>query len=762
MRRLLLLFFFSGFLLSASAQMWNGADTLFGNEWIQYDQQYFKVMVAEDGVYRIPYETLQSSGIPVNAIDGSRYQLWRLGEEQPLYVTQNGPLGPGDFIEFYGRRNRSELDRYLFRDPDNQMVNPWYSLITDTSAYFLTWVEPGEPTLRYEQVDNSLVNLPAKEEWIWEEREQYFIGQVAKTYEVLSGVDIYYSHFDGEGFASSPQTSRTFFVNCPDVYTGGPPAELDLRFISNANTAGHALEVRIDDELLVEEQFSGALFKKFLFDRAASSLGDSLKVRVSGLNNNDKYAVGGAILHYPRIPVLNAGGFNRFILPEGSGPRYLEMEGAGISGAAVLLDLSNRRRLALQQEGNLWKAKLPAATGEQQLAISSVFHTIESLDPVDFIDYENTDADFLIISNARLFDDGQGNNWVEEYANYRRSEAGGNYAVAVVEVQQLYDQFAYGVNRHPLSIRNFAHYAVRNWPSPRYCFIIGKGQEYPGMRRGGLVAAVADGRMMVPSFGTPASDNLLLSDNYTSIPVIPVGRLAATDGKKVKIYLDKVQAVEANRANPQSVEGRAWMKRVIHLGGGSSANEQTSIRFVLEAMGGEIENNAFGGVVRSFYKTSTDPIQTSLSEQIFGAINEGSSIVTFMGHSSPGTFDFNIDNPDNYNNYGKYPLMLSLGCYSGNIFTSGESIGERFIFYENRAAVAFGASRGVGVISSLGAFARGFYDYMGGDYYGQGIGDGIRAALADYDQNPYIGTATLVEQFTLQGDPSIRLNPAPG
>ncbi|MCO6489735.1 MAG: hypothetical protein J5I98_15070, partial [Phaeodactylibacter sp.] len=168
MSRLILFFLISFTSLSlARAQMWNGADTLYGNEWIRYDQQYFKIMVAEDGLYRIPYETLAVGGLPVEDIDGSRYQLWRLGEEQPLYVSQPGPLGPGGFIEFYGEKNRSELDRHLFRNPGDEMLNPWYSLFTDTAAYFLTWVEPGAPTLRYEEVENELVNLPEREAWVW-------------------------------------------------------------------------------------------------------------------------------------------------------------------------------------------------------------------------------------------------------------------------------------------------------------------------------------------------------------------------------------------------------------------------------------------------------------------------------------------------------------------------------------------------------------------------------------------------------------------
>ena len=119
---------------SLSAQMWNGTDTLFGNEWINYDQSYFKIMVAEDGIYRIPKNTLESAGVPIGAVSGEQFQIFRLGEEIPLYVSTNGAFGANDYIEFYGQKNRSELDRFLFADPDADMLNPDYSLFTDTSA----------------------------------------------------------------------------------------------------------------------------------------------------------------------------------------------------------------------------------------------------------------------------------------------------------------------------------------------------------------------------------------------------------------------------------------------------------------------------------------------------------------------------------------------------------------------------------------------------------------------------------------------------
>ena len=44
------------------AQIISGTDTLFGNEWIQNDQQYFKFYTDRDALIKINYVDLQKPG----------------------------------------------------------------------------------------------------------------------------------------------------------------------------------------------------------------------------------------------------------------------------------------------------------------------------------------------------------------------------------------------------------------------------------------------------------------------------------------------------------------------------------------------------------------------------------------------------------------------------------------------------------------------------------------------------------------------------
>ena len=65
-----------------------------------------------------------------------------------------------------------------------------------------------------------------------------------------------------------------------------------------------------------------------------------------------------------------------------------------------------------------------------------------------------------------------------------------------------------------------------------------------------------------------------------------------------------------------------------------------------------LQDTIYGGDVRSYFKSSSDPIQFNVNEDINRLFESGLSIINFFGHSAPGTWDFAIENPRNYNNYG--------------------------------------------------------------------------------------------------------------
>lgn len=755
--------------------MWTGQDTLYGNEWWRTQTSYWRIPISTDGFYRISGDDLLSWGwTAAEQSPGGAWRLYRNGIEQAIYVSQESDWTTADYLEFWGQQNRGELDQYLFGNPEQQQLNPAYSLVNDTASYYLAWVtDNSSAPKRYADLPNDVSNLPPVATHIWRKSEVVFSDQYLKEYLRTNGLTIYHSHYGiAEGYGSRNVNQLLQDGNAPQIinlpliapYADGGAPELEVRY--GCAMDEHQQQIWAEGVLLHESAFNGWKVEHPRVSLPAEvNWADGLSIESKGVaNTRDEASLSLVRLYYPSQPDAQAQSMMLLGVKASAVPQRIEIVGfAEAAGDPLVYDLSSGQRMEAIRVDGVVRFVWPASSQDASLVLVGQVQGWQSAPSAERRTFEAlvpNNTDYVIITDSRLR---QGADWVGAYADYRRSAAGGGYRVGIADINDLYEQFAYGVNRHPIAIRNFIHW-LKQTPnsSLRYVFMIGKGRDYINLRRADQLAAADGINFFIPAFGYPASDNLLAAGNNYDAPVVALGRLAVVSGEEVHLYLNKVQALESQVNSGQTVVERAWMKNILHLGGGGNAGEQQTIRNNLEQMGRTLEQSGFGAKVNSFYKTSSDPIQTSLSEQIFNRINNGVSIITFFGHSSPGVFDFNIDNPDNYANAGKYPLMLSLGCFSGDMFVDYRSIGERFMMLEDKGTIAFGASKGFGYIHALYNFARNFYGQMGGAYYGQGIGDGLKASYQAFDAFTDMPHRTLMQQFALNGDPAIRLNPAPG
>src|SRR5690606_2301883 len=128
----------------------------------------------------------------------------------------------------------------------------------------------------------------------------------------------------------------------------------------------------------------------------------------------------------------------------------------------------------------------------------------------------------------------------------------------------------------------------------------------------------------------------------------------------------------------------------------------------LEALNGHkkiIEDSLYGGTVSTFTKTSADAVQQVSSVRMENLFREGIGILTYFGHSSASTLEFNLDNPQNYDNHGKYPVFIVMGCNAGSFYNfnegrlyTKETISEKFVLAKERGAIAFLASTHLGIV----------------------------------------------------------------
>jgi flagellar hook assembly protein FlgD len=748
----------------------------YGNEWIDFSKTYYKIKVARDGIYRIPYSVLSAANIPVTSVAGSQFTLFCKGEVVPIYVSTTGLMGNNDYIEFIGKKNDGSVDLQMFEDPYLQ-ANPTYSLVTDTIAYFLAWntIQPGK---FFSAIPNDLNNLPNKEVYCTTTITQstngtYNQGKPA----VLAGVSLYESMFDdaeGYGDATFNLATKSYTFATPSLLASSALTfSLKLNVVSTS-ISDHQLRISFNAlPVLIDTSYYGYRLNKWEWINTSNNLNanNTLNISAIGPGSIDRNQVMYLSLTYPHNFNTNGATKFEFNLNTNSGVKFLEFTSfSSANTTPILYDLTNQIRIEGQNNSGTQQFKIPTHGGaaERIFYLSNTsgteLYSVTTLARTNFINYNNpsNQGSYIIISSNSLTNDGNGNNWVNEYARYRASAAGGGYSVATILVEQLYDQFAYGIAKHPSAIRNFMHFTDVNWidKRPEYLFLIGKGFEYKNMRS----SSGTFNDCLIPTWGYPGSDNLLAGAPGTLIPIVPVGRIAATTPAQVKDYLDKVKVFEAEQnlvGDPyQTIANKLWTKELLHLGGGNNSSEQATFKFYLESFEDIVRDTFYGGNVTSFFKNSSNPIQIAQSNFLSSRLNQGVSLLTFFGHSSPNSFDFTIDDPNNYNNSPRFPFILSNGCYSGNIFNPDPGISENFIFAQNKGAIAFLATTALSSSNGLSTYSRNFYFNLSPQHYLSTVGELMKKTIEDIEICCNSSFNRMVAQdLILHGDPALKINP---
>ena len=774
MKRIILLLL-TAFSLSAGAQLYN-------NEWIDYSKTYYKFRIGVSGIYRINQAALVSIGLDNTNAD--HFQLWRNGEQVPIYTSaQNAALGSSGYIEFWADNNDGKPDKPLYRQPDFQLFDK-FSLQTDSAAFFLT-VNPAGGNLRYVTTTNNVAgNTLPVEPYFLHTAGVYFKDKISQGRAELVGSSYTYSssYEYGEGWTSVDiATGGTKTVNLTNLlpYTGAGAPDA----VVNVNAAGNAVNPRYFKINLNNDSIAGRSMNYYDYKRVNVPVpvsrisAGTAKIDVVNMcaNPGDRMVITHAEIIYPRVFNFQSLRSFYFELEPNAAGNYLEIANyAHNSVVPILYDITNQRRYQgdISTPSLTRFALLPSATKRRLMLIHqnvSLIPTITSFQQRNFVNYGTAanQGNYLIITNQVLTGAVGGADPVEDYRAYRSSPQGGSYNAKVYLIDQLEDQFGYGIKKHPLSIRNFIRWARANYAAPlSNVLIIGKGVLYSQFR---VAEANPDINKLdlVPTFGNPASDILLSAQGSSSVPLTPIGRISAIYKEEVADYLDKVKQYESLQSiSSPSIGDKAWMKNVVHVTGASDNNTSDILLNALNGHKAIIEDTAYAANVHTFTKNSADAVQQVASVRLESLFNEGIGLLTYFGHSSASTLEFNLDNPQSYDNHGKYPVFIVMGCNAGSLynfniarFTVKETISEKFVLAKDRGSVAFMASTHLGIVHYLDIYNSRNYRAMTKTKYGGTLGEildeTIRQVFALTTENDFYARFQC-EQFTLHGDPAIR------
>lgn len=741
----------------------------FGNEWINYTQKYYEFKIHETGVYRIDIQDLINSSIPINTINPKNLQVFSRGVEIPLYISgeSDNSFDLGDYVEFYAEANDGWLDTALYRGRSNQ-PNPFYSLINDTISYYLTW-NSDTNNLRYQEENAIDFGNFFVADFLWKENLQVFNS----TYydgEILSSRATNPEYTEAEGWMDTPLrlgNSVNKFISTPNRYAAGPFVDFEIQVAGasnpqDINNGDHHLRITFGNQT-IDTIFEGYELLQIQQNFSPTELikGNNI-IRYESIDDRgaptERSGLAYMRITYPHILNLENNSYFEFQLDDATiqNSQYLELDLFAGGSNPILYDLTNNKRVKVIETLQDYRALVPNGSGRKNCVIlaESEVRSIGSISAINgtgnFVNLSAniSDSSYVIITHTDLLSK------ANEYATYRRSTG---FNTVLVDVNELYDQFSYGIDKHPLAIRSFMDFAFNDWSNPpSHLFLIGKSVTARSHRGSTANEKLAFQANLVPSLGNPSSDNLLISGlNGSNLEVpIPLGRLSANNSGDIDIYLDKVMEYE-------SAPTAKWMKNALHFAGGQTTFETNTHEGYLRRYGNNFESEFYGGRAVLFRKSSSAPFQTTLADSIRGFINNGVSIMTFFGHSgATGGFDISIDSPDELQNKGRYPLLLANSCFAGNYHQFGVvSTSEDYVIQRDAGVIGFIANGNLGVGFFLDQFSSAFYNNLTNKNYGKSIGESLRQTVRDV-QSPNIQDLlrNVCIEMTLQGDPAIVIN----
>lgn len=770
----------------------------FGNEWINYSQNYYYFPITNSGIHRLNYNelanALSGTGQSISSIPTSQFQIFARENEVPIHIEDGGDgiLDPGDYIEFYAKANDGSLDSLLYDTPSDQ-PDTYYSLENDTINYYFSWNAGNNSRIQIETDINYSAYTSAQFCWKtnYVKYSNYYVE--GPKYDLLSSP----KYSVGEGWVSTPfnlNASLISSVSTPNVYSGAnaPNAKCNASSVSvnsatstDPNGNNHALRIYYgsSNTLILDTNFYNYQCLHYNFEIPNSSLGNitPIKHQIYSIGQTaDKQSVASVTISYPHtFDFENSIAFN-FGLPYNSSQTKTRCSFTNFNGPTPIAYILNDgiKRIPVINNSGTWEALFPNhSLGDSLICFvtdSVNITNITKILPVSanglFTDFENRMANqaYIIISHRSI--------WTAavNYANYRGG-IGGNHDTVLVDINQLYHQYGGGIFKHPLSIRRFLDMAINKWPSkPAYMFLLGKSVRDASEEQdlspslGSRKSFQSYEENKVPSFGYPCSDNHFsvgLDTSNTEIFAIPTGRFSAINTQQADDYLNKVIIYEQQQdpMSSYSIQTKEWQKNVLHFGGGSDQSEQTILTNYLQGFKTTIEDTLFGGLVSSYYKDPTS--QVFNSQDFFDVQNEleeGVSLITFFGHASTGGgFSQNIDSPNNWNNTNKYPYVIGLGCYTGDVHQPGNfSYAENIVNPADQGAIAFTSTVKLGFVTYLANYTDYLYKFLGSLNYGGSIGESMHLTVDTLSF--YMSSSIIFEGnfngMSLQGDPALKVN----
>ena len=739
------------------------------------DAAAFRIYTDAPGVIRVDHAALVAAGVETTELPSEALALLHLGEPVPIWIEDggDGKFGDGDHLEFVAGHLPGEHGYYHEHSRHNVF---W--LHTDASD--------GARMTRQETTSDTGGDPQPLRRTLHLERDSLLLRLSGHEIERSGDAELWYwaklTHIDREPFAIE--------LDLPDAAAGPARLRAGFRGLSlprhrRATVPDHVVEISIDGVLVGTAEWGGRDVHEVDLEIDSKLLGGEsrrLEMHVPKRTPEgdkdplvDALALNWIAIDFPSSGVWS-GGMPRFQAPDPATDRVLELATAA-ERPVVYSSLGERIEPARSAKSSAmsFETKLRFRTTGAQWYQAADLDALRAPIRIELdrpSDLRSTDrgADYLMIAHASLLEA------IEPLASFHRER---DLEVAVIDIQDVYDEFNHGV-LDPRAIHDFVSHAYHSWSllQPRFVLLVGdaswdtkhetvddanyanwtQNQLFRGdrfvARNTPVVPENVNRRNLVPTWnyhsghGHSASDNFFVSvEGEDFLPDLAIGRFPVTEPEEVAAIVDKtIRYVSEPPVGP-------WRRDVLWI-----TNDHPSFQRRSDQIAAHLDDRGYGAV--KVYPEASELSNERHQASLLEAFDQGTSLVHFYGHggrhiwrTGPPDFKknhdlFTLDHIDELEPHDRLPLVLSMTCFSAPFdHPNADSIGEKFVRVADRGAIAVLAASWRN--SPSPSFSRALVDHL--LVPGEPIGTAIQEAKRK------VSNRNLIETYNLLGDPAIPL-----
>lgn len=621
-------------------------------QWQLANSPAIKIGIRETGWYRVTPATLANAGLNLASIDPRSLRMYNGGREIAIRVSgeADGRFDAGDAIEFFGTA------------VDIQS--------TDTQVYWLTAASGNGLRMKVQvkgAATGTAISYPAvaelKERFIYfaslenGERENYF-GKVVTADPALHNLTL--SNIDPAGPNAIVEVGVQGVTLVPHRVTVTLNGQA-IGEISYSDKAAGFARISVPQSLLVEGVNVVSLATSANADPADASLVDAIRIG---------YTHKAAADH--NVAVVNITGR--------TGARSIDGFSNGqirafdvTNPAAVQEILGTVARTAsgynITVQPNVSARRMLVSTVDKALVPSSI-----TVNRASSWNAASNGANVVYITHR---------DFAASVAPLKALRESQGYRVAVVDVEDLYDEFSNGLES-PAAIRAFVARARTNWSiKPTFVTLVGDGTHDPKNFLGAGDFSFIPSKLIDKSAVEMASDDWLVDGNGDDLPDVAVGRLPVRTVAESTAMIAKIISFEsAGTANRSAL-------LVSDTNDISDFTVTTAdLRALLPA------DFVISEITRGL---DTD---AATRQAILSGANAGPGIVNFVGHGAIDMWRGNLLNASDagtLGNSGRLSVYISGNCLNGYYQDPLlESLGEALLKAPNGAVAVWASSGATG------------------------------------------------------------------